>query len=216
LREAGLLVRPHPQNGRQWDGINLAAEHARVALWPRTAVNPIGGAARQDYFDSMYHAEAVVGVNTSAMIESGIVGCPVYTIQVDEFAATQDGTLHFQHLKNVEGGLLHVAEDLGEHVAQLERLLAGDGHERRDARRFIQAFIRPHGLDVAATPRVVEEIERVAALPVHAARHLSRSAGLVRVALVPVAIVAAIATMERATLRSCCTGRGPPAWRSAP
>jgi hypothetical protein len=202
LREAGLLVRPHPQNGRQWDGINLAAEHARVALWPRTAVNPIGGAARQDYFDSMYHAEAVVGVNTSAMIESGIVGRPVYTIRVDEFAATQEGTLHFQHLKNVEGGLLHVGEDLGEHVVQLERLLAGDGHERRDARRFIQAFIRPHGLDVAATPRVVEEIERAAALRVPAARHVSRSAGLVRVALVPVAVVAAIATMERATLRS--------------
>ena len=38
------------------------------------------------------------------MIESGIIGRPVYTVQAEEFAATQEGTLHFQHLKNVDGG----------------------------------------------------------------------------------------------------------------
>ncbi len=43
------------------------------------------------------------------MIESGIVGRPVYSVAAEEFAATQEGTLHFQHLKNVEGGLLHLA-----------------------------------------------------------------------------------------------------------
>ena len=53
------------------------------------------------------------------MIESGIIGRPVYSVQAEEFAATQEGTLHFQHLKNVEGGLLHLAADLDEHVAQL-------------------------------------------------------------------------------------------------
>ena len=64
----------------------------------------------------MYHADAVVGVNTSGMIESGIIGRPVYAVQVEEFAATQDGTLHFQHLKNVDGGLLHLSSTLDEHV----------------------------------------------------------------------------------------------------
>src|ERR1041385_2840002 len=92
LRGASLLVRPHPQNGRQWESVDLGAEFDNVALWPRPGVNPIGGGARSDYFDSMYHSEAVVGVNTSGMIESGIIGKPVYSIVAGEFASTQDGT----------------------------------------------------------------------------------------------------------------------------
>ena len=151
----------------------------------------------------MYHAEAVVGVNTSGMIESGIVGRPVFTIDAAEFAATQEGTLHFQHLKNVEGGLLHLAADLDEHVSQLAMLLTGQGTERQRARGFIQGFIRPHGLDVAATPRVVEEIERFAASPSsHGPSLPSVIARLTRVSLVPAALAATIMTMERAKLRS--------------
>jgi hypothetical protein len=202
LRSAGVLVRPHPQNARQWEGVELAAEFPDAAFWPKTGVNPIGGQARADYFDSMYHAEAVVGVNTSAMIESGIVGRPVYTIDVPEFASTQEGTLHFQHLKNVEGGLLHLAADLDVHVAQLSQLLTGQGTERQRARGFIQGFIRPHGLDVPATPRVVEEIERFAAGPGPAPQAASLVDRLTRASLVPAAVVATVMTMERAKLRS--------------
>ncbi|MBF8299644.1 MAG: hypothetical protein HW394_14 [Acidobacteria bacterium] len=202
LRTAGLLVRPHPQNARQWEGVDLAAEFEDVALWPKTGVNPIGGTARNDYFDSMYHSEAVVGVNTSAMIESGIVERPVYSVDAEEFAATQEGTLHFQHLKNVEGGLLHLAAGLDEHVAQLAQLLAATGTERQRARRFIQAFIRPYGLDVAATPRVVEEVERLAAGPPLVHESPSAAARLLRAALVPVAVIATVMTLERVKLRS--------------
>jgi hypothetical protein len=201
LRTAGVLVRPHPQNWKQWQDVDLAAEFDHVAFWPKTGVNPIGGAARSDYFDSIYHSEAVVGVNTSAMIESGIIGRPVYTVQAEEFAATQEGTLHFQHLKNVDGGLVFQAQTLDEHTRQLAHMLNGDGAERLRARGFIQGFIRPHGLDVAATPRVVDEIERLAAgSPAPAAPSIAARA--LRAALVPAAILVTVMTMERAKLRS--------------
>ena len=202
LRTAGLLVRPHPQNARQWQDVDLASEFENVGFWPKTGVNPIGGTARADYFDSMYHAEGVVGVNTSAMIEAGIVGRPVYTVDAEEFAATQEGTLHFQHLKNVEGGLVHLAADLDEHVAQLRRLLAGGRAERQHARGFIQAFVRPRGLDVPATPRVVEEIERFGGVPAHVPQPASIAARALRAVLVPAAVLATVVTMERAKLRS--------------
>ena len=54
----------------------------RVALWPRGGANPVDAGSKNDYFDSMYHAAAAVGVNTSAQIEAGIVGRPVYSVRV--------------------------------------------------------------------------------------------------------------------------------------
>jgi hypothetical protein len=202
LRTAGLLIRPHPQNAGQWRDVDVAAEFENVALWPKTGVNPIGGAARADYFDSMYHAEGVVGVNTSGMIESGIVGRPVYSVAAEEFSATQDGTLHFQHLKNVEGGLLHLASTLQEHVTQLAQLLSDGRAERQSARRFIQAFVRPHGLDVPATPRVVSAIQGAAADRARRPASPSAATRALRVALLPAAVLATVVTLERAKLRS--------------
>ncbi|MDA1183150.1 MAG: hypothetical protein O2930_00725 [Acidobacteria bacterium] len=202
LSTAALLVRPHPQNAKQWRGVDLAGEFGNVALWPNTGVNPIGGSARADYFDSIYHAEAVVGVNTSAMIEAGIIGRPVYSVKTEEFEGTQEGTLHFQHLKNAGGGLLHLAADLGEHVEQLAGLLADEGGARERARQFMQAFIRPHGLDVPATPLVVAEVEHLASGPALVPSAVSTGARLLRVALIPAAVLTTVLTMERVKLRS--------------
>jgi len=196
VRSAGLLVRPHPQNAEQWQSVDLPAEFANVSVWPKAGMNPIGGAARHEYFDSMYHAEAVVGVNTSGMIESGIIGRPVYAVEVAEFAATQEGTLHFQHLKNVDGGLLHLADTLDEHVTQLTRLPAEGEAGRQRARRFIGGFIRPHGLDVAATPRVVAAVEDFAAGPPLTPVAAPVGAGLMRIVLAPVAVLLTLTTMD--------------------
>lgn len=202
LRTAGLLVRPHPQNSAQWQGVDLAAEFDNIGFWPKTGVNPIGGVARSDYFDSIFHSEAVVGVNTSAMIESGIIGRPVCSVADGEFAETQDGTLHFKHLKTVEGGLLHLAANLDEHVTQLAQLLSDGRAERQGARRFVEAFVRPHGLDVAATPRVAEEIERFVAGPRLLPQATPAGTRVLRAVLVPAAVVATVLTLERTKLRA--------------
>jgi hypothetical protein len=202
LRTAGVLVRPHPQNSAQWQSVDVTGDFDNVAVWPRAGVNPIGGVARSDYFDSMYHADAIVGVNSSAMIESGIVGKPVYSVLAEEFADTQEGTLHFRHLESVGGGLLHVSADLDDHVARLADVLSNGNLERQNAGRFIHAFIRPHGLDVPATPQVVSDIERFAALPPLAPQSPSALARMLRLALLPAAVTATIATMERSKLRA--------------
>jgi hypothetical protein len=202
LRGASLLVRPHPQNAGQWRDVDLPSEYAQVAVWPKAGVNPIGGSARADYYHSMYFSRAVVGINTSAQIESGIVGRPVYSVVTEEFAGTQEGTLHFQHLKNVDGGLLHLSDNLSDHVAQLTALLLSDGGQDDKARRFVEAFVRPHGLDVAATPRLVDELERFAALPAPAPRTVSPGDRLLRRVLVPAAVLATALTVEREKFRS--------------
>src|SRR6185503_11384711 len=117
LGEVGVLIRPHPQNVAAWRFADLS-DLPNVAVWPRAGGNPVDADSRAEYFDSIYHSAAVVGVNTSAQIESAIVGRGVYTLLAPEFQETQEGTLHFRHLQHVNGGLLHVASNTAEHVSQ--------------------------------------------------------------------------------------------------
>ena len=80
LSEVGILIRPHPYNPGGWADADLSGL-GPVAVWPRGRANPVNDDDRAEYFDSMYHAAAVVGINTSAMIETAIVGRPVHTIR---------------------------------------------------------------------------------------------------------------------------------------
>ena len=112
----------------------------------------------------MYHSAAVVGINTTAEIESAIVGRGVYTVLAPEFRDTQEGTLHFQHLRRADGGLVHVADERrGAPASSWTRRCAARTTTTARCRRFVEAFVRPHGLDVPATPQLVEALEALAA-----------------------------------------------------
>ncbi|MEQ1574547.1 MAG: hypothetical protein ABL993_09905 [Vicinamibacterales bacterium] len=200
LRRAAILIRPHPQNAQQWQEFDPAAFDA-VGIWPRAGANPVDTEARADYYDSMFHSVAVVGVNTSALIESGIVGRPVYTVLAGEFAGQQEGTLHFQHLKNVNGGLLTVAATLDEHVAQLaDAVRRVPGPDPR-SRAFIESFVRPHGVGVPAASYFVDALEAQAAAPPPARRHASAWSELLRPVLAPLALAARAAARRRRARR---------------
>jgi hypothetical protein len=97
LRNVGVLVRPHPQHFKPWK-IKPLSDLERLTVWPGEGANPLDERSRAEYHDSIYHSAAVVGVNTSALIESAIVGRAVYTVLAPEFRDTQQGTLHFHHL----------------------------------------------------------------------------------------------------------------------
>lgn len=158
LNAIGVLVRPHPQNATQWRDVDFS-HYRNVAIYPRQGANPIRGNSFNDFFDSMYHSVATVGINTSPMIESGILNKPVLTILAPQFSDTQKGTLHFHHL--VEGGLLNVSYGLDEHLKQLRRFLDGRDSYQARIRHFIQSFVRPHGLEVECTPIFVKAVENL-------------------------------------------------------
>jgi FkbM family methyltransferase len=164
LHDAGILVRPHPQHAEQWQGVD--PRELGAIVWPAAGAAPVDVDSRSDYFESMYHSAAVVGINTTAEIESAILGRPVYTLLAPEFRDTQEGTLHFHHLREVNGGLLHVARDVDEHLSHLEAALRELQVDDPRCRRFVEAFVRPHGIDVPATPKLVEALESLAASPV--------------------------------------------------
>jgi len=159
IGRCGILVRPHPANAEPWDGVDLA-EIPQTTVWkepPKVQADPA-------LYDSLYHCAAVAGLNTSAMIEAGILGKAVHTIETSEFAGGQEQTLHFHYLLARNGGLLEVARDLDEHCGQLAQSLADPSGGAARSRRFIESFVRPRGLDRPVAPIMVEAIEHVAAI----------------------------------------------------
>jgi len=156
LAEVNVLVRPHPKQADRWQsaaGTFPAGPGVALALGDA----PVNADSRSAFFDALYYSRAVVGVNTSALIEAGIVGRPVYTLLAPEFAETQEGTLHFHHLVQSEGRLLTQANTLAEHLEQLSDAATTPMPDAL-GRRFVETFVRPHGLTEAATPRLVAGI----------------------------------------------------------
>jgi len=181
IRDLGILIRPHPERAREWADV--------TTLPPNVVVHggvPASADARRDFFDAVYHADAVVGLVTSAFLDAAIIGRPVFTITLPQFARHQHDMQHFRYLLEVAGGLPAVADNLREHVDQLGRVLDGDTAWRARQDAFVRAFIRPHGDERAPTARFVDGIERlkdarvvaVPSAPTPAARLALRAAQL--------------------------------------
>jgi hypothetical protein len=164
LSQAGVLIRPHPKSGAEWRESALR-ELSGVAVWPPAGTMRTDEEARSTYFDSIHHSQAVVGINTSALIESAIVGRRVFTVLDPQFKHSQEGTLHFQYLLRANGGPLTVAESFDAHFEQLSEALADGGETGEIERRFVARFVRPHGLERRALPVLVDALEEQIAAP---------------------------------------------------
>ena len=164
LEECGVLVRPHYQVREIWNGAEIAG-FDNVACWPPLGDAPVDSRSKTDYFDSMYHAAAVVGLNTSAMIEAAIVGRPVHAVLLPEFRDNQEGTLHFHYLLDPAAPLLRTTRSLDDHARQLAETVGGRDPDPDRSERFVRTFVRPGPSDTPATIRFVEAVEALGARP---------------------------------------------------
>lgn len=203
LGGAGVLVRPHPKRAELWRDVDLS-RFGNTVVWPRDRSGLDPAEARADFYDSVAHSAAVVGVNTSAMLEAAIAGKSVYTLVSPEFA--QKGTIHFHYLLAENGGFLHVAESEDELFRQLADGFAREAEDAEQTRRFVESFLRPGGIDRSATAIYADAVEELAGLPVSAGQS---SSATMRAALTPLALASSIslsATIGRAALTSRLPG----------
>jgi hypothetical protein len=188
LRDASILIRPHPKRGAEWQGADVAAL-GNTRVWPPLGDPPLAVQAKADYFDSLYHADAIVGLNTSAQIEGALIGRPVYTILLPEFWDNQEGTLHFHYLLEQSGGPLQASRSFEEHVCQLAEGLDNPRTAAGRNRAFVESFVRPRGIDRSATSVFADAVERLAAQRVSpaTARWAAYRTRLTRALMLPLA-----------------------------
>jgi hypothetical protein len=162
LREAFVIIRPHPGNIEPWRDADLGDANAVVFPKSYTARALLSEAEVDAFWYSLLASRAVMGINTTAMIEAAIMRRPVFSVRDPAFAHSQQQTLHFDYLSATEGGFTTVADTLSEHVAQLERLFAEGEPDPQAAERFVERFVRPLGMHTRATSHLCDAIERVA------------------------------------------------------
>ena len=160
VREASVLVRPHPSNQSQWESVDLG--DPRAVVYPRRYSGlPMTDEEVETFRQSLLASTAVVGVNTTAMIEAAILKRPVFTVRDPAFAHSQRQTLHFGYLADDQQGCVIVADSLQQHVAQLEAMMTA-GAPVESLNRFVERFVRPRGIGTSATEHLCNGIESVA------------------------------------------------------
>jgi hypothetical protein len=189
LRDINILVRPHPQRLDEWKDV----PPLQGASW--WGSNPIDDESRADYFDSLYYSGAVIGLNTSALVEAAIVDRQVFTILAPEFHENQEGTFHFHYLMTVGDGFLNTARTLDEHTAQLAAMTSGAA--TRSNRPFVERFIRPRGATIPATPVFVDTVETLAARSTAGARPTPFWVLLLRPVVYALVLVGRVPLLER-------------------
>lgn len=155
LRRAQLVVRPHPSNYKIYTSLDMPG----ISLIPQEGALPNTVDALTLFYDSLYHAAcAVVGVNTSSVIETVIADKPVVALLTDYYRKTQIETQHFQQLLEINA--VASAGNLDEAIKFLKQLADGRDEWQVARAAFVKKYIRPYGRDESAGERAADEIER--------------------------------------------------------
>lgn len=155
LRNTQIIIRPHPANYKIYDKLNLK----KVIILPKTGTLPDSKDSAQIFYDTLYHAAAVLGVNTSGMIDAIIVGKPVMSILPKMYKDSQSETQHFQYL--LENDVLEITRNLDEFLEIFKKILTGRDAKKEQREAFIKKYIRPNGLEKSAGDAAADEIEKI-------------------------------------------------------
>ncbi len=131
-------------------------------VWPPFGNIPDTQESRQQYVNTVRHADVVVGINTSAMVEVAIADRPCVTVLTERYEGTQKGRSHFFHLLNAD--YMETADSIQEGARVIGRVLGGADSKASARRRFVQEFVRPAGLDVSPSSVMAGALEELAGL----------------------------------------------------
>jgi len=148
---AKVLVRPHPNQRQSLARLNSPELH----VWPPVGSFPLTTDQKQDYYNTLYHSAAVVGLNTTVFLEAMILDKPCISIAPQ--VAARAPFKHYEHLVNSD--CCEFVADEAAAAAMVMNVLRDRDTKREARRRFIKKFIRPGGLDQTSAEVAVKAIE---------------------------------------------------------
>lgn len=154
-----MLVRPYPSNQSGWDDIESAGVH--VGYYATTGRRLV----KINLLNTLYHAAAVVGLNTSVFLEATILDRPGLTLmyeRADQDPLSKKHTLfpHFEYL--LRGEFLDVVEDERSCAERIVAIVRGADRRKEARATFVKSFLRPNGMEVPASRITVNLLERLA------------------------------------------------------
>jgi hypothetical protein len=156
LRNTHILLRPHPAHA---DIFYRFADHPRIHMWPRKGVLPDDPDTRADFLDSVHYAIGTLGINTSGMLDTIILGKPTASILLPEYQRTQEQAVHFQHLQ--ESNALSLLSSVQELPDLLLRWMKGEDNKAAQREHFVRTFVFPHGNRQTAGSVAADYIEAI-------------------------------------------------------
>lgn len=157
-RDINVLVRPHPTNRFVLESLR-ANPRPNLVVFPASGEIPDTEDKREKFHNTIFHSLAVVGVNTTAFIETSALDKPCITLRTSEFGETQE-LAHFHHLE--DAGFLDVAVHVNEVVDLVNNLRKGNDTRQEKRRTFVKNFLRP--CNKPAVTAYIEMLEKIVSM----------------------------------------------------
>lgn len=139
LNSLQLVVRPHPGNPNMIE--DLKGLNDVICL---NSEIPFTNRSTGGLLNTLFHAVAAVGVNTTGMVDALALGTPCFSIKTDCYHDTHLQAAHFRHM--VDADAISVAENVKALGISLNSLLEGRDNHKEQRQRFVADFLRPMGL----------------------------------------------------------------------
>lgn len=152
LKGYQILVRPHPAHFAVYKEL----DEEGVKVWPAGGALPETREAFAAMRNSFFHADAVIGINTSGMIDAVLADKPTFSVRLPLYEQTQSNSKHFKYLEDADA--LYLLDDVAELLPALKGLQTGKDPKAPQRRAFAELFARPNGLDRPAGDVVAEGV----------------------------------------------------------
>lgn len=138
-----VVVRSHPSN------VNLFEDLEGLdGVFTNSTGIPVARSGISLLYNLIFHSIAVVGINTSAMVDAIVIGRPCFSVKTDRYVDTHLESEHFNALLN--SGALSFEDNVPKLVESLAGVLAGKQVRVEERARFITDFCRPFGPEISA------------------------------------------------------------------